>query len=73
MKIEVKVVTGAPKNWLKEDGEIWKLYIKAQPIDGKANAAVVEFLAAHFDVSKSQIEIIKGLKSKRKTINILAH
>ena len=73
MKIDVKVITGAPKNSLKLDGESWKLYIKAFPVDGQANAAVVDFLAGHFGVSKSQIEIIKGLKSKRKTINILTH
>ncbi|MBF0330562.1 MAG: DUF167 domain-containing protein [Candidatus Omnitrophica bacterium] len=70
MIIEVKVIPGAKKNLLKEDGLITKVYLTAPPVDGKANEALVDFLAEHYNVRSSRIEIIKGLKSRNKVINI---
>ena len=70
MKLAIKVIAGARKNFLKQEGELIKVYLTAPAIDGKANRALIEFLSEHFNVSKSQIEIIKGLKSRRKTISI---
>jgi uncharacterized protein (TIGR00251 family) len=75
MKIDIKVIPGAKKNLVKQEqdmwqGDSWKVYVSAPAVDGKANKALIEVLAKHFQVPKSQIEIIKGLKSRRKTINI---
>ena len=70
MKIDVKVIPAAKKNHIKQEGDLWKIYLKAPAIDGKANKSLIALLAEHFDVRKGQIEIIKGLKLKRKTINI---
>ena len=70
MKIDLKVIPGARKNlWKEEAGQI-KIYLTAPAVDGKANAALIDFCAEHFHVRKSQIAIIKGLKSRNKTINI---
>jgi len=70
MKIDVKVIPGARKNLIKQEGGMWKVHLSAPAVDGKANKALIVLLAEHFKVRKSQIEIIKGLKSRRKTINI---
>ena len=70
MKLDIKVITGARKNFLKQEGELTKVYLTAPAIDGKANKALIEFLSEHFNVSEPYIEIIKGLKSSNKTINI---
>ncbi len=70
MKLDVKVIAGARKDFLKQEGELTKIYLRAPAVDGKANKALIEFLSGHFNVSKSQIEIIKGLKSCSKTITI---
>ena len=70
MRLDVKVVPQAKKNMFKQDGSLSKVYLTAPAVDGKANRALVEFLADHFNVKKSQIEIIKGLQSRQKTINI---
>ncbi len=43
-----------------------KLSITAPPIDGKANKAVIAFLAKFFGVSKKDITIVSGVKSRRK-------
>lgn len=67
---ELKVTPKAKKNSMKREGNIWKVCLTAPAMDGKANRALVEFLADHFNVRKSQIEIIKGLKSRHKTISI---
>ncbi|MBO6088560.1 DUF167 domain-containing protein [bacterium] len=47
-----------------------KVKITAQPIDGKANKALIEFLSKQFRVPKTYFEIIKGETSKDKTILI---
>jgi uncharacterized protein len=70
MRISLKVMPGAKRNeWKEEAGQI-KVYLNAPAVEGKANAALVRFLAAHFRVKTGQIEIIKGLKSRHKVINI---
>jgi hypothetical protein len=70
MQISVKVIPGAKKNLLKQEGERYKVYVTAPPVEGKANKALIAFLAQHFQVSPRQIQIIKGLKTRYKTINI---
>jgi len=47
-----------------------KIQLKTPPIEGKANKALIAFLAKNCRVSKSQITIKKGLTSRRKTIII---
>ena len=70
MQKNVKVVAGAKKNIIKKVGESLKVYVTAPASDGKANKAVVVLLCGEFKVAKSQITIIKGLKSRHKTIII---
>jgi uncharacterized protein (TIGR00251 family) len=70
MKIDVKVIPGAKKNAVRQDGDVWKVYLNAPAVEGKANKALVEVLADYFQAPKHRIEIIKGLKSRHKTISI---
>lgn len=70
MKIEVKVIPQSGRNLVKEENGIYKIYLTQPALEGRANAALIELLAEHFCVKKSQIEIIKGLKSRLKTISI---
>lgn len=53
----------------RDNGQI-KVYLNAPAVDGKANAALLKFLAQHFAVKSAHIEIIKGLKTRQKVINI---
>ena len=39
-------------------------------MDGKANQALVEFLAQHYGVPKRNVRIESGLKSRRKRVVI---
>lgn len=75
MKINVKVKTnssppsGGPR--VIKTGEIYELYLKSSPIEGRANKEIINLLADYFDVPKSLIKISKGLKSKNKIIEII--
>lgn len=46
------------------------VYVNQPPLEGKANKAVLEALAAHFKISKSKVSLIRGEKSKQKVFNI---
>ena len=70
MRIDLKVVSGSSRSYLKKTKLGITAYVTAPAVDGKANKALVELLAEEFKVRKSQISIIKGLKSRHKTINI---
>ncbi len=70
MKIDIKVIPSSKKNFIKQEGEAYKIYLTAPAVEGKANKVLVEFLADHFAVKKHQINILKGLKSRQKTIII---
>jgi uncharacterized protein (TIGR00251 family) len=51
-------------------GDAIKLAITAPPVDGKANQAVVEYLAKLFSVPKSSITILSGETGRNKLIAI---
>ncbi len=69
--ITVEVKTNA-KNILVEKitNSVYKVYLKATPIDGKANNQLISTLADYFNVSKSQVEIKSGKSSKTKIVLI---
>jgi uncharacterized protein (TIGR00251 family) len=48
-----------------------KVKVTAPPTEGKANEALIRFLAKEFRISPSCIEIIKGNHSREKTLKIL--
>ena len=69
--IEVKVKTNASKNEVKLiDNK--KLFVKttAIPEKEKSNKQVILLLAKFYKISKNQLEIVSGLKSKNKVIKI---
>ena len=52
------------------EGKVIRIRLTASPVEGKANAALVKFLAEVLDVSRTQIEIVRGEKSKQKLVRI---
>jgi uncharacterized protein (TIGR00251 family) len=53
-------------------GDSLKLALTSPPVDGAANEACVLFFSDLCGVSKSQIAIISGLRSREKIIRILS-
>jgi uncharacterized protein (TIGR00251 family) len=53
-----------------QHGERIKLKLAAPAVDGKANDALIAFLAAHYKVAKRDVRIVAGLRSRRKRVVI---
>jgi uncharacterized protein (TIGR00251 family) len=51
------------------DGRI-KIAVTSPPVDGEANAAVIELLARRLGVARGNVEIVAGASSRRKTVKI---
>ncbi len=68
--IQLKISPNASKNAILKDDTGLKIKLTAQPIEGKANKALIEFLSKQLKVPKTSIEIIKGDTSKDKTLLI---
>ena len=51
-------------------GEALKIRLAAPPVDGKANAALIAFLAKACGVSKSSVELVSGETSRNKRVRV---
>lgn len=68
----VRVQPGASKNEIVGvHQDTLKIRISAPPVEGKANRALVQFLAEQLEVRRSQVEILSGHATRRKTIHII--
>jgi uncharacterized protein len=47
-----------------------KVKVTAPPVDDAANRSIIEFLSKEFGLSKSSLQILTGLKSRDKIIQI---
>ena len=66
--IRIKIVPNSAKNDIILEQDFIKIKITAQPIENKANKALIEYLSKRFKIAKTNIEILKGDTSKDKTI-----
>ena len=66
--IKVKIVPNSSRNEIILEEEFIKVKVTAQPIENKANKALIGFLSKQFKLPKTSIQIIKGETSKDKTI-----
>lgn len=71
MKIEVIVHPNAKRQRIERDllGTL-HIYVNQPPLEGKANRATIEALAEYFKVSKANVKLISGFKSKHKLFSI---
>ena len=51
-------------------GERVKVRLAAPAVEGKANAALIEFLAEYFDVPRRNVSIVSGVRSRAKRVAI---
>lgn len=52
----------------RQDDGTWLAQLKSPPVDGKANAELIELVARTFDCAKSAIRIKTGAGSKLKRV-----
>ncbi len=69
--LTVKAVPRASKSEVAGAEGAWlRVRVKAPPVDGKANEALVKFFAALFGVPKGSVTIISGDTARLKRIRI---
>jgi uncharacterized protein len=51
------------------DGRL-KVAVTSPPVDGEANAAVIELIAKTLGVARGAVEVVAGATSRRKTIKV---
>jgi uncharacterized protein (TIGR00251 family) len=67
----VKVHPRAKKNAISgEVGDALKVALTAPPVEGKANAACIEFFAELLNVPRSSVTIASGQNSRNKVIRV---
>ena len=67
----VKVHPRGKKNAITgEVGDALKVALTAPPVDGKANAACIEFFAKLLNVPRSSITIASGQNSRNKVLRV---
>lgn len=47
-----------------------KILLAAPPVDGAANAALIELVADRLGIAKSRVRIVSGLNGRRKLVEI---
>lgn len=51
-------------------GDALKIRLAAPPVDGKANAALIEFVAERLGLAKSSVSLKSGQTSRRKVLAV---
>lgn len=70
MKIRVKVNTNSKERKIIKKEDRYKIRLKNEAKNNKANKELINLLAKHFNVSAANIRIKSGLSSKKKIIEI---
>lgn len=71
-RINVKIITNSHKDEICGFlGDVIKIKIKSKPIHGKANMYLIKFLSKILSINQSDIFIVSGISSSKKTIEII--
>ena len=69
--LSVYVVPRAARNEIVGvEEETLRIRVKAPPVKGKANDALIRLLAKTLGIGKNQIEVVSGHKARRKMIKV---
>ena len=68
-EIHVPVQPGASRSELAgEHGDALRVRIRARAVEGAANDALIEFLADRLGLARRDVRLIRGDKSRRKSL-----
>ncbi|MCD6230432.1 MAG: DUF167 domain-containing protein [Dehalococcoidia bacterium] len=71
MRIQIRVKTNAKTATVEQDGDRLVVKVKEPPKENKANEAIIRELAKYFHVSKQNVRILRGIKSRSKVVEII--
>jgi uncharacterized protein (TIGR00251 family) len=69
LRVKVKPNSRVEQVTALADGT-YEVRVKAPPVDGKANAALIALVAEHFGVRKAQVSIRSGASGRLKLVQI---
>jgi len=67
LRVQPRASRNAVAGWT---GDILNIRLTAPPVEGAANAACLKFLADLLDLPQSQLEILRGERSRTKVVQI---
>jgi uncharacterized protein (TIGR00251 family) len=71
--VDIHVIPNAARTHADgEHDQALRVRLHAPPVDGKANLALVAWLADTLDLAKRDVELVRGQTSKRKQLRISA-
>lgn len=71
IRLTLHIQPGAKKTEIAgEHGDALKIRLAAPPVDGKANQALLSYLAERFGVPQRQVTLKQGETSRRKVVEI---
>ena len=71
--VDIHVIPNASRT--QSDGEhdgALRVRLHAPPVDGKANLALIAWLADTLEIAKRDVELVRGQTSKRKQLRVSA-
>lgn len=70
-RFQLRVIPGASRDDVAgEIDGIWRIRLRARPIQGQANNALIAFLADRFGIRARDVTILKGLTSREKLVEV---
>ena len=70
-RLTLKVRAGARSTeFAGQQGDGWKLQVSAPPVDGKANQAILRFLAKLAGIPTAAVRIVSGITSSTKIVEL---
>jgi uncharacterized protein len=70
--LPVRLKPNAKREKVEADGSGGlRVWVNAPPIEGRANAALIEFLSETLDIPKSYLSIKRGLGSRNKVVEAI--
>ena len=67
--LNLRIVPRAHKNAIQgELGDALKIRLCAPPVDGAANAALIEFLSDAFSLPRARVQLLAGATSRNKRV-----
>ena len=69
-RLRLRVSPGARTKSINRHGDGWKVGVAAVPERGKANDALIEFLAQRLELPQESIELVSGHSSRDKIVEL---
>jgi uncharacterized protein (TIGR00251 family) len=74
LTLTLHIQPGAKKTEIAgEYGDALKIRLAAPPVDGKANAALLAFIAERLGIAKSVVTLKSGQTSRRKVVEVVGY